>query len=48
MFIQNRVFDSHFLKNEQSVLVLQRRQLIVFVANGKNFYLPPKTKEFFL
>lgn len=48
MFIQNRVFDSHFLKNEQSVLELQRRQLTVFVASGKNFYLPPKTKEFFL
>ena len=48
VFIQNRIFDSHFRKNEQSVLVLQRRQLTVFLANGKNFYLPPKTKEFFL
>lgn len=48
MFIQIRVFNSYFLRNEQSVLVFQRRQLTVFVANGKNFYLPPKTKEFFL
>ena len=48
MFIQIRVFKNHFLRNEQSVPVLQRGQLTVFVANGKNFYLPPKTKEFLL